>query len=79
MVRLADGKAVRRFVEQWNSKAPSYQGEKVWARKDTPLIHRRANSRVWQMAQYLQSTFATFAWDRDFSRKSVWTPYGELC
>ena len=60
------------FIQQWKDTGSEYKGKAIRARADKTPEQRKANSKIYKMAEHLKTAFIDRDVDADFKRSSVW-------
>ena len=75
MIRVDCKDDVYDFIRKWKAQDEEdikFKGAAIRARADKPREQRKANGKIWSMAEYLRTTFQDKLVHADFRNSSVW-------
>ena len=72
MIKVESKDEVFDFIRKWKVDEHEYKDRKIRARADKPPEQRKANGKIYSMAEHLRSTFVQTDVDADFKNGSVW-------
>ena len=72
LVKVRSRDEVFEFIQHWKDTGFEYKGKAIRARADKTPEQRKANSKIYKMAEHLKTAFIDRDVDADFKRSSVW-------